>query len=174
MTFSKQIILLRLRFKGKKLNFLPYFFAASINIRLNVFKHLVFGLGGGGVAPEAVAAAEDAFVGRGEVVFGIVAVKVICIPISLENFGRSAVFRAAEADDVINVGADEIVDLMTSVEVGIDVIFAAVGLDRPILNVDRFVKLGHTLPSRVIVAVDVVVPHKDLFIAYRAHQRGNR
>ena len=84
-----------------------------------------------------------------------------CCPVTCV-YGRFA----AEADDVINVGADEIVDLMTTVEVCMDGVFAAVRLYRPILNIDRAVKLGHTLLARVIVAVDVVVPHKYLLIAY--------
>ena len=115
----------------------PQFFAASADVGLEIFKQFILGLTRGTVAPKAVAAAEDAIVGRGEVAFGIFGIKVVCIPIALENFGRGAVFRAAEADNVINVWTDEIVDLMSAVEVGVDVIFAAVRFDRPILNIDR-------------------------------------
>ena len=111
---------------------LPQFFTASADVGLEIFKQFILGLARGTVAPKAVAAAEDAFVGCGEVDLGIAAAEVIGVPIALEDLGSGAVFIAAEADDVINVGADEIVDLMTTVEVCMDGVFAAVRLYRPI------------------------------------------
>jgi len=87
-----------------RLLFTKQLFAAQLYKGGEVFENFLLGFSCGAVTPQAEASAFDFFVWCGKLVLGIVYVKGICIPITLNLF-NSCSFKQSDTYNIICVTA---------------------------------------------------------------------